>query len=350
MKFIITNLLVCMSYLNLNAKVTIGDIYFNAINGFEIEQNVDNTSDTAKITLARNYKELQGSKVLDYIRAGKPVTIECGYNGVLETEFTGFVKPNIGADYPIIIECDELYFLRQNNHIISERSMTLKQLLQRIAPAYKIEALDVNLGKVHFSNESTVQILEKLKKEWGFFSRIHNNILHVGFAFDFKPSFTQRHDYIIGENVKDYSKLKFSTDTDFKTQVKVKIHKPNGKVEEIVYGMKDVNGTMEAVKIGGGKDDKVRDEKGSIKTYDVSHIGTTEAENMAKAQLKRIIYSGYTGSIDGFCNPRTRAGDSLQIIDIAKPERKGTYLIEKVVVKYEEAHIERENFISYKVA
>jgi hypothetical protein len=350
MKFIITTLLVCMSYLNLNAKVTIGDIYFPSINSFEVEQSVDNTSDIAKITLARNYKELRGSKVLDYIRAGKPVTIECGYNGVLETEFTGFIKPNIGADYPIILECDELYFLRQNNHIISESNITLKQLLQRIAPAYTIEALDVQLGKVRFSNESTVQILEKLKKDWGFYSRIHNNILHVGFAFDFKPSFTQRHTYTIGQNVKDYSKLKFTTDMDFSTQVKVKIHKANGHVEEIVYGMKEVAGTMQAVKIGGGKDDKVKDEKGTIKTYDVSHIGTTEAENMAKAQLKRIIYSGYTGSIDGFGNPRTKAGDSLQIINTAKPEREGTYLIEKVVVRYEEAHIERENFISYKVA
>lgn len=338
-----------MSYLNLNVKATIGDIYFNSINSFTIEQSVDNTSDIAKITLARNYKELQDKKVLDYIKAGAPVKIECGYNGILETEFTGFVKPNIGADYPIEIECDELFFLRQNNHIFSERSMTLKQLLQRIAPTYKIEALDVQLGKVRFSNESTVQILEKLKKDWGFFSRIHNKVLHVGFVFDFKPSFTQRHTYTIGQNVKDYSKLKFSTDTDFKTQVKVKVHQPNGKVEEIVYGMKDINGTMQAVKIGG-KDDKVRDEQGSIKTYDVSHIATAEAEQMAKAQLKRIIYSGYRGSIDGFCNPRTKAGDSLQIIDVAKPEREGTYLIEKVVVKYEEAHIERENFISYKVS
>lgn len=350
MKIIITTLFVFMSYLNLHAKVTIGDIYFNAINSFEIEQSVDNTSDTAKITLARNYKELQDKKVLDYIKAGSPVKIECGYNGILETEFTGFVKPNIGADYPIEIECDELFFLRQNNHIISERNLSLKQLLQRIAPNYTIEALDVQLGKVRFSNESTVQILEKLKKDWGFFSRIHNNVLHVGFAFDFKPSFTQRHTYTIGENVKDFKKLKFSTDTDFKTQVKVKIHKADGKTEEIVYGMKDINGRMEAVKIGGGNDDKVKDEKGSIKTYDVSHIATAEAEQMAKAQLKRIIYSGYTGSIDGFGSPRTRAGDSLQIINTAQPEREGTYLIEKVLLKYEDAHIERENFISYKVA
>lgn len=341
-----TLIICCMSYLNMHAKVTIGDVFFTAINSFKIEQSVENTSDKAKITIAKNYKDLADKKVLDYIKAGYPVKIECGYNGNLETEFTGFVCPGVGADYPLVIEADELYFLRQNNNVISERNITLKQLLQRIAPAYTIECLDVSLGKVRFSNESTVQILEKLKKDWGFYSRIHNNILHVGFAFDFVPSFTKRHDYIVGSNVRNTHKLKFSTDIDFKTQVRVKIHQPNGKVEELVFGMKD----NEVVKIGGGKDDKVKDEKGTIKTYKVADISTAEATKLAKAQLKKILYSGYTGSVDGFCEPRTRAGDSLRILNIAKPEREGTYLIEKVVVEYAEAKIERENFISYKVA
>lgn len=340
----------CMSYVNMNAKVTIGDVYFTAINGFTIEQSIEQTSDKAKIILARNYKELQSKTVLDFISPGMPVTIECGYDGELQTEFTGFVKAGIGADFPLEIEADELFFLRQNNFIVSEKQITLKSLLQRIAPEYTIECLDVQLGKIRFSNESTVQILEKLKKDWGFYSSIRNNILHVGFAFDYNPSFTKRHDYIIGSNVRDYSKLKYSTSIDFNTQVKVKIHKADGKVEEIVYGMKEVNGEHVPTKIGGGKDDKVKGEKGTIKTYDRSNISIAEAENIAKAQLQLIIYSGYTGTIDGFCEPRTKAGDSIRIINPASPERQGTYLIEKVKLSYVDAKIERENTITNKVA
>lgn len=339
-----------MSYLNMYANVTIGNVVFTAINSFQISQSIENTSDKATIVLAKNYKELANKKVLDYIKAGLPVKIECGYDGNLQSEFTGFVAPGIGADYPLKIEADELFFLRQNNHIISERNISLNQLLQRIAPAYQIECLDVNLGKVRYSNESTVQILEKLKKDWGFYSRIHNNILHVGFAFDFVPSFTQRHDYIIGKNVRSQDKLKYSSEIDFNTQVRVKIHHSNGTVEELVYGMKNINGTMGIAKIGGGKDDKIKDEKGTIKTYDVSHISSATASDLAKAQLHRILYSGYTGTIEGFCEPRTKAGDSLRIIDAAYAEREGTYLIEKVEVKYEASRIERINYITYKVA
>lgn len=339
-----------MSYLTMHCEVSIGNLVFKSLNSFTITQDIENCSDQATIKLARNYKEIAGSPVIDLIKPGMPVEIKCGYNGILKTEFTGFVKPGINDSFPLVIECDELFFLRQNNHIISERNITLKQLLQRIAPEYKIECLELNLGKVRFSNESTVQILEKLKKDWGFFSHIHNKILHVGFAFDFKPSFTKRHDYKVGENIKDLSNLKFSSDIDFNTQIKVKVHKSDGKTEEIVYGMKDINGTMEAVKIGGGKDDKVKDEKGTIKTFEVGYIGTDEAEQMAKAQLKRIIYSGYTGSFTSFCEPRTNAGDSVQLINPAYPKRNATYLVEKVQLTYEEAHIEREIFITYKVA
>lgn len=350
MKLLITFLLSTMSYLTMHAKVIIGDIFFTSINSFKITQSVENTSDTATVVLAKNYKQLAGKKVLDYIKAGQPITIQCGYNNNLQTEFTGYVKHGIGADYPLEIECDALYFLRQNNFIISERNYTLKQLLQRIAPNYTIECLDVQLGKVHFSNESTVQILASLKKDFGFYSRIYNNILHVGFAYDFNPSFAQKHEYIVGNNVRDISKLKYSTTKDFNTKVKIKINHANGKNEEVVYGMKDDGtGNYVPTKIGT-KDDKVQDEKGTIKTYQRSHISTATAEQIAKAQLNKIIYSGYTGSVLGFCEPRTKAGDSLAIINEAIPDREGVYMIDKVELTYEDAKIERENFLSYRIS
>jgi len=350
MKAIITLLFAAMSYFNMYANITIGEYEFLHPNSFEITQSVEQISDSAKIVLARNYKEIANKKILDVIAAGMPVTISTGYNGNLQQEFTGFIKPGIGTEFPVELECDALYFLRQNNFNISERQITLKKLLERIAPGYIIETLDTNLGKVHFSNRSTFQILEQLKKDWGFYSRINGNILHVGFAFDYRPSFTKTHDYTIGENVRDSKKLKFSTDIDYNTEVKIILRKPNGKKEEIVWGMRNINGTMKPVRIGD-KEDKSR-EKGaaSVKSYDVSHIDTKEAERIAKAQLQKIIYSGYSGSISGFCEPRTNAGDNLRIINRAKPDREGTYLIEKVKLSYDEAKIERENFISYKVA
>ena len=161
MKLIITLLFAAMSYLNMYANITIGDYEFLHPNSFEITQSVEQISDSAKIVLARNYKEIANKKILDVIAAGMPVTISTGYNGNLQQEFTGFIKPGIGTEFPVELECDALYFLRQNNFNISERQITLKKLLERIAPGYVIETLDTNLGKVHFSNRSTFQILEQ---------------------------------------------------------------------------------------------------------------------------------------------------------------------------------------------
>lgn len=326
-----------MSYLNMNARITIGDIakgkaiVVKAISEFDIEESVSETSDKATITLARNYELLAGKPILEYIRSGMPVKIECGYNGDLQTEFTGFIQPNgIDASYPIVLRCDELQDFRQNNWKESWRDISLKSLLQKIAPGYTIECADVQLGKLQLNNVSTYQVLEELKKNWGFFSNIHDKILHVGFSYDFSSSYTKRHDYILGKNVRDNSKLKFTTEDDYNVQVKVIVHQPDGKKLEIKAGSKEADA--------------------SVKTYDAGPMGKAAAEQIATAQLKKVLYSGFKGSIEGFGTPRTHAGDSIRIINQVQPEQNGTYLVEKVKISYKDAEIRRENFISYKVA
>lgn len=326
-----------MSYLNMNARVTIGNeangpaVIVNAISEFDIEESVDQTSDKATIVLARNYREIADKPILNFIRSGMPVKIECGYNGDLQTEFTGFISPNgIDTNFPLILECDELQNFRQNNWKESWRDISLKDLLLKIAPGYTIECPTVQLGKRQLNNVSTFQVLEELKREWGFFSSIRNNILHVGFSYDYSPSYTKKHDYIFGSNVRDNTKLKFSTEQDYNVLVKVVIHQANGK----------------RLEIKAGSDNK----DASVKTYNVGPMDKGSADKIAEAQLRKVIYSGFKGSIEGFCDPRTHAGDSIRIINAMQPEQNGTYLIEKVRISYKDAAITRENFISYKVA
>jgi hypothetical protein len=320
-----------MSYVNMQAKVTIGDVYFPSINEFVIKESIEETSDEAVITLARNYKELKNKKVLDYIKAGYPVTIESGYDDNIATEFTGYVKYAPDVDFPLVITCDELFPLRQNNHVLSYKDISLRDLLTTIAPGYTIECPDMRMGKIHIPNWSSYKVLAEIKKTWGFYSRISGKVLHVGFAYDWQPASTNIHTYTIGENVRDHSKLKFSTETDFNVQVNVRVHLPNGK---IVIVKKDTGHTGTDVK---------------VKELNCYNKPIKEVENMAKAQLRKLLYNGYTGSIDGFALPRTHAGDSLTIINPVYPEREGTYLIEKATITFKESEYIRENFLTYKI-
>lgn len=323
--------IVSMSYLNMNARVTIGDLVFTSFNSFRIEESIKETSDKATIVLARNYKELPGKPVLDNIKPGMPVMIEAGYDNDLKNEFSGFVKPGIPAgDYPLTIECDELYPLRQTNYILSYRSITLRDLLEKVCPGYKIECVSTDLGKLSINNKSAFQILDYLKKEYGFYTRIYDNTLHCGFAFDFSPSFTKRHDYTFGSNVKDYSKLKFETDKAFNTRVEIHVRQKNGKKEIYKFGSED-------------SDASVRKEESAF-------MNAADANKKAQALFHQYTYEGYSGSVTGFGKPLVHAGDSIRIINPVHPEREGTYLVEKTVIEYDDAFLQRENHISYKLA
>lgn len=320
-----------MAYLNMSAQVTIGDVYFNNVNGIEIQQSVTAISTTATVTLPRFFKQLDGKFVLDYIKVGQSVTIKLGYieTGVV-TEFQGFVS-SISSDIPIKVTCDEMYPLRQNNFIKSYKSVTLKALLADITQGTFIkhyDCPDVQLGKYLIDNASTYQVLEKVKEQLGLFARVNGDTLHLGFAWDWKPGFTKRHTYTIQENVKK-NDLEYKRQDQFHVRVRVKIRNAKGKAEYVESGSKD---------------------KGAaVTTLDYAAANAADAKKVADSRLKKMVYDGYTGSISGFGFPLTRAGDSMTIVDHREPYREGTYLIEKVTITYDGDGIERKNELAYKI-
>jgi hypothetical protein len=169
----------------------------------------------------------------------------------------------------------------------------------------------------------------KLKKTYGFYSHLDNNVLSVGFCFDFKPLNTKNHVYTIGHNVKDANNLKYEQERDQNIKVTTVIKVLGHKIP-LSFGSKEPDAK-------------------EIKPVIGESISQKDAMKVLQANYQRVAYDGFTGSIKGFRVPRTHAGDSLTIIDKQRPERNGTYLIERMTLKYGVAHIERENFITFKV-
>lgn len=330
---------IMIAYLNLTARITVGQAIFNNISSFTITESVKDLSDQAVITLARNYKLLD-KPILDYIHSGMPVKIECGYNGDLQTEFEGFVKPGIDADFPVVIECDQLFPLRKNNWVLSFQNISLRELLVKIAPGYIIEAPDVQLGKLIIDNASTLEVLKDLENKWGLFFKIHSNILCAGWPFDFRPSFTKLNQYTIGLNVRNYKGLKFIQDNDFNTVVRVNVAQKDGKKN--TYDVSVQNGKTIA-----RKNDKTALVDKIINTNRTG-ISDADAINYGKGILRKSVYDGYFGILSGFCLPRTKAGDTIEIIDNLRPERNGQYVTERTVLNYADAHIKRDCHISFK--
>ncbi|TAG31881.1 MAG: hypothetical protein EAZ35_02195 [Sphingobacteriia bacterium] len=317
------------------ARVTIGNVVFDQVNSFSIASSVKNISDTAVVVLAKEYKKLAGKPAIEYIKAGDAVKIECGYENDLHTEFTGFVKYGITSEFPLLIECDELYPLRQTDFTLSYEKVSLKQLLNDIAGSYKIECPDTNLGKLVIRHASTVEILNDLKDKWGLFTTIQNNVLSVGWPFDYKPSFTKLHTYYIEGNTKNARYLRYRFIEDYNAKVNIRITGTDGRNKTITAYSNERN----------------KEDSRTVASIDARNITEADALLRAKSLLKQNVYEGFEGYLVGYCVPRVKPGDSVEIVNKRQPTRNGRYLVEAVNLLFSDTGgIDREVYISYKIA
>lgn len=139
-------------YFNINLKITIAEKYvFNVAETIHIENSTDKLSDTAKLTLPREFKQLQYSsqsisiaqkRLLDYIKVGDKIKIEFGYDGDLKPEFVGYIT-RIGAEIPIELDCeDEMWMLKKMKPVNKLfKNTTLKEVVKFLAPGYKIDSM-----------------------------------------------------------------------------------------------------------------------------------------------------------------------------------------------------------------
>lgn len=317
-------------YLNMQAKVVLGQVRFNQVESFHIQEDIKRLGNTATIVLPRNVRKLKGKAVRDYINAGDRVTISAGYNGDMAVEFTGYIR-SIGSEIPMVIECDdEFYPLKQNNLVKHYSTVTLKKLLQDVVTGYKIECPDMTLGKFSIENASTYRVLQELQKDHGLYSRVTGDTLVVGLSWDWDTTKTKRHKYQFQKNVKGSSLVWKSAD-DFKTRVEVKLDKVKGQKQQIVkYGSNETGASVMTVNLNG--------------------FTAAQAKDIAQAIYARNTYNGFTGSFRGFGLPRAHAGDSVELQNRYEPEKDGAYLVERMNIGFNgHEGFYRDNFLSYKI-
>lgn len=317
-------------YLNMNARITIGNAVFPSIHSFRIEENIAELGNTATIILARNYKKLKDKPVLDHISTGDVVIIEAGYNGKFFEEFRGYVRM-IEAEMPLVIHCDdEWYPLKQNTWTKTYAAVTLKQLLQDIAPGYTIDAPDVDLGKMDLASVSTYSVLRKIQSDYGLYARINGNTITIGFSWDWQPGVTNQHIYHEQKNVRPGSDLKWKRKEDFNIKVRVEYPGADRKKKFVEVGVNEQdNYNVKRIKYGG--------------------ISESEAKNLGQSVLNRFAYDGYEGSINGYGTPRTHAGDSIDLRNDINPERAGIYLTDKVTIDFGPGGYMRANHLAYLI-
>lgn len=304
-------------YFNMSCRVKLGSVQTTGVTSISTKESFTELSNTAKITLPREYRSakingktdtLERKNIKDLIKVGDAVTIELGYDDRLKTVFEGYVK-RISADIPLQIECeDEMFKLRRTTFNESFKSISLLELLNKIAPGYEYEVIDnIPLGKFIIENSSAFEVLEALRKDYLMHSHFRGKTLVVGFPTDLQPQ--QNHVFNV-DHMRSSDSLEFVSKDDVKLEIKAISNNSDG--------------TKEVVTVG--------ESGGSCRTLNFANKSKSDLENLAKKQLESLRFDGYQGSFDTIGEPMVSTGDAVTIKDNNYPnsEREGKYLVEGV--------------------
>jgi hypothetical protein len=293
--------------LALNCHITIGNFEFDYVNQVEIKSSWQNMSDTAMITLPRKLK-LKDKSIKDLIKKGDKVSIQLGYNGEFNHEFSGFVS-RIEPNVPVVIHCeDQMWKLKQTTFNKSYTSVTLKQLLKDIAPDYSIHAADVDLGPFSIKNVSATIVLQKLKETYGLVSYFRGHELNSGIAYPLNPKQVK---YDFQKNIID-NNLEYLTKEDSKIKVTAVSQLGGNKKIEVHLG----------------------DADGEHRTLHYYKLTKEELTKRAQSEIGKLKVDGYKGNIVTFGRPYCQHGYVAVFTDNEYPEHAGKYFIDSVETRF----------------
>lgn len=329
-------------YFNICLKITIAEKYvFNVAESIHIENSTEKISDTAKVTLPREFKQLMLSdsvsisivkrRLLDFVKADDKIKIEGGYDGDLVTEFEGYIS-KVGAEIPMELECeDEMYQLKKMKPINKTFSdVSLKDFLKFIAPGYEVECFNAHLGKIMLENVTPYCAIQDLKSKYPFKIFFRGKTLVAGLSVDFDVR--ENHKFNLNRNVRKGGDLKYETKDDRKFWIKA-ISKQKGTSKDVVYEFGDKGESERTL-------------------HCPLNLNKNQIQKFAEDYIHHLKYDGYSGGFDSWCYPRTKAGDSADLIDPNYPNkhRDGIYFISEVITDINASDgYKRTNNITFKI-
>lgn len=291
-------------YYNISMKIELGVILLTVATTITISSSIESFTDTAKITLPREFStgdiSIEKKKLLDKIKVGDRVSIYLGYDNEIEKEFEGYIT-KIGADIPLEIECeDEMYKLKRMPQVnATYKEVSLPKLLKNLLPNYSIEALDISLGKFTVERATPYKVIEELKKQYGISCYFKNGVLYAGLAIDIKPG--ESHSFTFGRNIRKTDSLKYVTKESKTLYIKAESMQRGGEKKKVVYEYGDRGGN-------------------EITLHAPIGLSLSELKKFTEQTHKNRVFDGYDGSLDTWGIPKTKVGDVAKLTDPNYPD------------------------------
>jgi hypothetical protein len=295
--------------------ITINGRKLAVLDSVELKESVELLADIATIRLpaAVYNKPLKADEL---IRRGDKVKIEIGYREVkgASDTFDGFVRTVTTDGGSIEVVCEDgLFLFRKPVANKQYTSIEVKDLLTAVISQLNIPlTLDCSYswkyGKFTFHDATGYDVLKKIQDECGADIYIKDGTLHVHapaekvgetYAFDFAKNIEK-------------SDLTYQRAEDNKLKIVVKATATDG--------------TIKTVEVGSDEGDK----------REIMCASSDNASMKARgeAELKRLSYDGYSGSITGWLFPAVHSGDAVQLHDDDYAYKDGKYYVNGVTTTF----------------
>lgn len=313
------------------SEITIGGKALVGVNDVRIKRSIHELAATAVIkipvTAVLNRKGQPPAEVetAKEIKTGDEVLIRLGYNDTYNTEFKGYVK-RLNLKTPLEIECEDAFYLTRSKSLTLSGKTTLTAILKKTGLPVA-EAANLTIESFQAPNRPVSWILAELKKKFGLAMFFNTD----GQLYACEPGKVtdETVKYVLRENVIKDDDLKYQKAEDVNLKIKaVCVYRDGTKVE----GTTGTDGGTEK----------------TLYFYNVKD--QNELAALAKAELKRHSYDGYSGKIQTFLFPFAAPCMIADLEDPVYNERNGRYLIESVETTYNTSGGRRNVEIGRRVA
>lgn len=297
---------------------------FRRVSSIHTEKSWKDFTGKAEITLPRNVRDFREIEASTLFAIGDPITIKFGYGtDELPTEFEGYLTDIAdGVPYKLSVE-DEMYMLKKGSVKISGRNMTLKKLLQTIAPGYEVECPGMNLGTVRYTDVAPIKILENLKKELGIYSYFIKKTLHA-----------------VDGNSQSDDMIKIEME---RNAVSENLNRKKEVEEKIKVKFKSLQRTGKYITV------EVGDEGGTVQVRNWPYLTKDEITIRAKRIIELQKAKGLDGTVTLFGIPRAEQGMTIDLSSVFYSSMKGKFIIDKVVKNFDKSGIRQELTLGNKV-
>ncbi|GAA4354172.1 hypothetical protein GCM10023185_15580 [Hymenobacter saemangeumensis] len=311
----------------LTCKVTIGNLVYTKISGYEAESSWKNLGDTCNLKLYGLVQVVNpdGSvaervKVEDVVKVGDPVEVQLGYDGNLRTEFKGYVA-EVKLTVPFEVRCEDEYWKLKRTPINKTfKNMSLKKLLAELVPGVKLsDSVPAIAIEAFRADRTTVaNVLQKVKENYLVCAYFRGGRLFVGLPYTEFTSTTGPEGsvakYGFQQNIIS-DDLTYKRAEDVRIKAKVVAYHRNGK-KTTVKDVGDTEGEERTITLRTESKDPV------------------VLKGMALQRLSSFKYDGYRGSFTGFGVPYVIHSGVAELYDDLHPQRSGRYLVDTVKTSF----------------